>query len=206
FTYVSNVSPLNETVATRSKDPNAALVAPVTVRSGDPHRTIAIVVDDLGIAFESMGRVRNQLRKFVVQEIRPNDLIAIIRTGGEVGALQQFTTDKRLLLRAVENLRWNSCSRVGISVLPPLVSSDSPLSSIGSGRSAPLCSGVHDPLGGTLQTLRFILQGMRTMPGRKSMLILSDNLPVDSENDALPGTPISATVPTDANVSESSPE
>src|SRR6185295_17728765 len=58
FTYVSNVSPLNETVATRSKDPNAAPVAPVTVRSGDPHRTIAIVVDDLGIAFESMGRVR----------------------------------------------------------------------------------------------------------------------------------------------------
>jgi len=44
------------------------------------------------------------------------------------------------------------------------------------------------------------------MPGRKSMLILSDNLPVDSENDALPGTPISAMVPTDANVSESSPE
>src|SRR6185503_1486065 len=122
FSYVSNISRSSENVVTTSpnKDRNAAPIAPVVVRAGDPHRTMAIVVDDLGIAFESIGRVRNQLRKFVEQDMRPNDLVAIIRTGGEVGALQQFTTDKRLLLRAIENLRWNISSRLGVSVLPPV--------------------------------------------------------------------------------------
>ncbi len=197
FTYVSNVTTLNEAATARSKDANAAPVAPVTVRSGDPHRTMAIVVDDLGIAFESIGRVRKQLRKFVEQDMRPNDLIAIIRTGGEVGSLQQFTTDKRILLRAIENLRWNISSRVGVSVLPPIEPS-------GMEWRPPLSSDIQSPLGGTLNAIKFVLDGMRIMPGRKSMLILSDNLPVDSELTSLPRGPITAAIPT-ADRSESDP-
>ena len=50
------------------------------------------------------------------KQLQPNDLVAIIRTGGEMGALQQFTNDQRLLSRAVDQLRWNICSRVGVSV------------------------------------------------------------------------------------------
>ena len=54
-------------------------------------RTVAIVVDDLGMSFQSMANLRTYLTKFLNENVRPNDLIAIIRTGGEVGALQQFT-------------------------------------------------------------------------------------------------------------------
>ena len=196
FSYVSNISRSSENVVTTSpnKDRNAAPIAPVVVRAGDPHRTMAIVVDDLGIAFESIGRVRNQLRKFVEQDMRPNDLVAIIRTGGEVGALQQFTTDKRLLLRAIENLRWNISSRLGVSVLPP----------VGLDIDPPLSSNIQYPIMDTLQAIRFILNGMREMPGRKSMLILSDSLPVESEVSSLPSTPIRPSIPGDDR-SESDP-
>ena len=192
FSYVSNVSTASEIVVTPSpnKDPNAVPLAPGKVRPGDPFRTIAIVVDDLGISFESMGSVRKQVRRFIEQDMRPNDLIAIIRTGGEVGALQQFTTDKRLLLRAAENLRWNNCSRMGISVF---------------GEARP-CSGGYQPLFGTLGVLRFILQGMRTMPGRKSMIILSDSLPTDDPQDYLPRGLVRPQVPTENDgTSESIP-
>lgn len=192
FSYVSNVSAPSGIVATPSpnKDPNAVPTAPVKVRPGDSHRTIAIVVDDLGIAFDSMGAVRKQVRRFIEQDMQPNDLIAIIRTGGEVGALQQFTTDKRLLLRAAENLRWNTCSRMGISVF---------------GEARP-CSGGYQPLFGTVGALRFILQGMRTMPGRKSMIILSDSLSVDDPEDYLPRGPARPQVPTENDgTSESIP-
>ena len=187
FSYVSNISTSSENVVITApnKDPNAAPIAPVVVGAGDPHRTMAIVVDDLGIAFESIGRVRNQLRKFIEQDMRPNDLVAIIRTGGEVGALQQFTTDKRLLLRAIENLRWNNSSRAGVSMMPPL----------GLDIGAPLSSNIQYPIMDTLNAIRFILNGLRTMPGRKSMLILSDNLPVESEVSSLPSTPIRASIP-----------
>jgi hypothetical protein len=44
-----------------------------------------------------MHFVREGLRKFVDEQMQEGDLVAIIRTGGGVGALQQFTTDKQLL-------------------------------------------------------------------------------------------------------------
>jgi hypothetical protein len=35
-------------------------------------------------------------RKFVDEQVQPGDLVAILRTAGGVGALQQFTTDRRM--------------------------------------------------------------------------------------------------------------
>jgi hypothetical protein len=79
---------------------------------------MAFVVDDLGLSAQSVTEVRKQLRKYLA-ELQPNDLVAIIRTGGEVGALQQFTSDRRVLNRAVDRLRWNPCSRVGLFIFQP---------------------------------------------------------------------------------------
>src|SRR5262245_11684296 len=118
FAYISNV-PSTPVIATKGQPGNVPL-APRPINPNDPHRTIAFVVDDLGISAESMASVRKQLRKFVNEQLQPNDVVAIIRTGGEMGALQQFTNDKRLLSRAVDQLRWNMCNRVGISVFPAL--------------------------------------------------------------------------------------
>ena len=70
-------------------------------------RTIAIVVDDLNLSFASVYYTRKALEKFVDQQLEPGDLVAIIRTGGGVGALQQFTSDKRILHSAINHIRWN---------------------------------------------------------------------------------------------------
>jgi len=210
FSYISTVpaaaaSPAN-IAATRpvknKKNKNGPPVLPAVVRPQDTRRTIALVVDDLGISFESMGPIKRQLRKFVEEQIEPNDLVAIIRTGGEVGSLQQFTTDRRLLDRAVEGLRWNPCSRVGISNLATArtLTFDQGRTStqdLGSGQNAVgLCSGQGNPLSATIRALRFILQGMRELPGRKSMVILSDNLPLDIPDlDSLQKGPIKPASP-----------
>src|ERR1700730_3158069 len=76
-------------------------VPPAVLKYHDERRTVALMVDDLGLSFESIARVRKQLGK-LLDELAPRDLVAIIRTGGEVGALQQFTNDKRLLRSAVD--------------------------------------------------------------------------------------------------------
>src|SRR6185369_6654697 len=116
FAFISNV-PNKSPAPPIARDKNKTDGPPeAPINPNDPHRTIAFVVDDLGISAESMGQVRRQLRKFVAEELQANDLVAIIRTGGEMGALQQFTNDKRLLNRAVDRLRWNGCSRVGVNV------------------------------------------------------------------------------------------
>ena len=71
--------------------------APTSLLPGQIRRTIAIVVDDLGLSFASTARVREVRRHFVDEEVQTGDLVAILRTGAGMGALHQFTTDRRLL-------------------------------------------------------------------------------------------------------------
>lgn len=51
--------------------------------------------------------------------MRPGDLVAIVRTGAGMGALQQFTSDKRLLYAALNRVKYGE-SRVGASSFAPL--------------------------------------------------------------------------------------
>src|SRR5262245_8499245 len=74
-------------------------------------RTVAFVVDDLGLSYESTYYARRAIKKFVDEQMQEGDLVGIIRTGRGLGALQQFTSDKRVLYAAVEKLTWNPYSR-----------------------------------------------------------------------------------------------
>src|SRR6476620_800148 len=108
FSFVSGARP---TAASQPvhKDSRPGTVPPpaVQVRPESVRRTIALVVDDLTLSFESSFWVREALKKFVAEQMQDGDLVAIIRTGAGVGALQQFTTDKRQLLAAIQRVRFN---------------------------------------------------------------------------------------------------
>jgi VWFA-related protein len=80
-------------------------------------RTIVIVVDDMNMSFVSVYYVRRALNTFVDKQMADNDLVAIIRTGGNIGALQQFTSDKQLLRAAIERIRWNPLGTGGLDSL-----------------------------------------------------------------------------------------
>ena len=173
FAYISNtLTAISEPAPAKSK--TVAAVPPPRVNRDDPRRTVALVVDDLGISAESMNQVKKQLRKFIAEELQPNDLVAIIRTSGELGALQQFTNDKRLLNRAVDRLRWSICSRAGTSVFRRIQTIQSPY------EDAEFSCGQNSYFK-TMRALRFILDSMGQLPGRKSMVLLSDSLPVESQ-------------------------
>jgi len=146
------------------------------VNPTEPRRIMAFVVDDLGIAWENVSLVKRQLRKFINEQMEPHDLVAIIRTGGELGVLQQFTNDKRMLLRAVERLRWNHCNRVGHYTFAPVGTSDFGGSICGM-RSYDL----------SIQALGFIVDAMGYLPGRKSLVLLSDSMPIETQDPQFPG-------------------
>src|ERR1022692_2458860 len=80
------------------------------VRPEDVRRTIVLMVDDLGLSFESMAFVRWSLRKFVNHQMQPGDLVAVCRTGAGSGVLQHFSVDRRVLLSVIDGLRWNPVS------------------------------------------------------------------------------------------------
>src|SRR5204862_2896358 len=122
FSYVvtnasSAAPPAQPTVAA---DKNAGPVPPVSLRADQVRRTIALVVDDLGLSFESTYSVRRALKKFVDEQMQAGDLVAIIRTSGGIGALQQFTSDKRQLYAAIERVKWYAGGRAGISAFAPI--------------------------------------------------------------------------------------
>lgn len=172
FAYISNLANSASPAVTTDTKKTATVVPYAPVKPNEGRRTIAFVVDDLGLSAESMPLVRQQLRKFVTEQLQPNDLVAIIRTGGEMGALQQFTNDKRVLNRALEQLRWNVCSRAGVHVLKPLTTIKT---------SLPYCA--WDSYSKSLKALRFIVDAMGYLPGRKSMVLLSDNVPIESQEE-----------------------
>src|SRR5437016_6395323 len=76
FSYISNVPtvPSNVAATPPGKDKNAAPVIPPAVRPHDVRRTIALVIDDLGMSFQSVSLARSQARKFVNEQLQPNDL------------------------------------------------------------------------------------------------------------------------------------
>src|SRR5437868_991662 len=103
FTFNLTESVPTERVAkSAATDKTAPPIPTSRLRPEDIKRTIAIVVDDLGLSFESTYYVRRALRKFVDEQMQPGDLVAIIRTSGGMGALLQFTSDIRQIYDAVE--------------------------------------------------------------------------------------------------------
>ena len=180
----------------KNSDGNAIPVPPKQLKPEQIRRTIALVVDDLSLSFESVAYVRQALKKFVETQVQDGDLVAIIRTGGGIGALQQFTSDKRLLYSAIEKVRWNSLGNGKIGAFEPIA--PSPLEQ----RKAEGDPGVSDEqiqaernmersrndfrgsifATGTLGALNFIIKGMKDLPGRKSVMLMSDGFKIFTQD------------------------
>ena len=79
FNATTTEQPVKES---KPADRNAPPVPPSQLRPEDVRRTIALVIDDLGLSFESTHFVRDALKKFVDRQMQPGDLVAIIRTSG----------------------------------------------------------------------------------------------------------------------------
>lgn len=182
FSFVSSSRPSDRKppITTINEIP----VPQAVLRSGQIRRTIALVVDDLSLSFESAYQTRRSLKKFVDEQMQDGDLVAIIRTAAGIGALQQFTSDKRLLYAAIDKVKWYPNGRGGISAFAPIESApDTSLQTSGDEPEDEPSSGSGQSLEdfrtqgfvtGTLGALRYIVTGMGELPGRKSVILFSD--------------------------------
>jgi VWFA-related protein len=157
---------------------------PSKIRVEDVHRTVALVVDDLGLSFESTARVRQALKHYVDTELQPGDLVAVLRTGAGVGALQQFTTDHRMLDAAIERVRYNFLGGGPLGAFAPL---ESHLSNFPTGVNLAQANGTSPSVdfdqerrqifaAGALGAVRYVVDGLRTLPGRKVLVLFSENM------------------------------
>jgi VWFA-related protein len=198
FSYVSLESDSRPPATEKSRDKNAPPQPPEQLRSDQVRRSIALVVDDLGLSFESMHYVRNALRKFVDEQMKPGDLVAVIRTGAGVGALQQFTTDRQLLHAAIDRLKWNAYGRRGIGAFGNIGDDAFYTEPRDSKRGVYTATDVDKKVKpearetadrekdadfkdevftvGTLGALSYVVRGLKELPGRKSTVLLTDSL------------------------------
>lgn len=207
FSFVSVKTPAAGPVSNKAGE----IPLPETRRGIDPsdvRRTIALVVDDLTLSFESTHFVRRALTKFVEEQMKDGDLVAIVRTSGGIGALQQFTTSKAQLLEAIKKIRWNLTGVGNVGVFSPIIpdlASDIPDLS---GSSRDPNSDPGNPsivssdenadtavnresleelredvfVSGTLGAVRYLARGMRDLPGRKSVMLFSDGFRLTRPN------------------------
>lgn len=186
FSFVSNVKTASEKTA--ATDKNAIPMPQAALRPENVRRTFALVVDDLSLSFGSAFQTRKALKKFVDEQMRDGDLVAIIRTGAGIGALQQFTSDKRILYAAIEKVKWNAQGSGGVSAFAPIeaapdtsLQSDpeatpdesEPIAGTGTGQTLDdFRAQVFST--GTLGALKYVVKGMSELPGRKSVILFSD--------------------------------
>jgi VWFA-related protein len=195
-----------QTITNCSYVASEATVEPVTLaplqhlaKRQAVHRTMALVVDDLGLSFESVARVRTALHDFVDHQMQPGDLVAVVRTSAGLGALQQFTSDRRMLHAAVDAIRFTLASRGTVAAfsMPGLhgggESGGMSGGGQGGGAGAAAIAAVQGRMGtfeaarerdrqlylasGSLGALRFVLGGLLRMPGRKSIVLVSEGFP-----------------------------
>jgi VWFA-related protein len=91
--------------APTAKSGSAERVEP-DVRSNEPvaagGRVYVLLLDDLHVSVLRSGLVKTGARRFVEQYLGPNDLAAVLHTSGRTDASQEFTTNPRLLLAAID--------------------------------------------------------------------------------------------------------
>ena len=191
---ITNFSYVPAATAARSEElSDKKSILPSTITRDQVRRTIALVVDDLGLSAVSIQDVKKTLSRFVADQMRPGDLVAILRTGEGMGLLQQFTANKDLLNAAIERLRWSPVGRAGAAAALSQAGKrfedkmkDEHLLDADLEQQRKIYFAL-----GTVSSLKFIVKALGGLPGRKSMIVFSDGLPlftVKEEDDLSPST------------------
>src|ERR1035437_6470703 len=121
----------------------AGQLAALDLLPDEIRRNLVVVVDDLGLTPAGIDGVRDALKTFVGSGMSSGDRMAILRTSGGSGVLQQLTGDTRTLADAIDAIRYLGGSTGAVSA----------------GRASWL-------------TLRYALDGLRDFPGRKKVVVL----------------------------------
>lgn len=182
----------------------------VPTSSAERSRTIMFVVDDLHLNFEGHKRTKDLIIKFVENELKPDDQLAIISTSGKIGFLQQFTDDKEVLKEAVERLNYNRNYSAADRMNPPMSEYEALLidrldpevtnifaqiivreipgydlesakTQVRS-RASTILFQARVVTQNTLSVLEQSIRRSAQIPGRKTVFFLSDGFVVDSQN------------------------
>jgi VWFA-related protein len=178
---------------------------PVARTPPPPARTIVLFVDNLHLPTFSFMRVKEHLKRFVDEQLTDQDLVALVPTYGNLGALQQFMRDRKMLKNGIDKLSaFNSDSslftpylaaritaeddraiQVGIQILVAEEAfqalSQEAARSYAQARAMQIISRETNLRKATLGTLRAVCDRMAEMPGQRMVILISDGFTVQEQ-------------------------
>ena len=165
------------------------------VSAGQIRRVIGFVIDDLTIPIQDFSAVRKMLVDFVDNKMQEGDLVAIVRVVGGKGLLQQFTSDRQLLRRAIALItptshplmQFNNPDYARFAGIPQAIGAGGDNAMTPSPDAAD--TGNSDISSATdetnrlfrglsaLSTAQFLIDSLKKSPGHKNVVIVSSGIP-----------------------------
>jgi VWFA-related protein len=193
--YVNTEIP-EQPAAPKKTDNKASLELPIRTRPVNAGRVLTFIVDDGNCFASRLGMLasRQALEKFVNEQMRPDDLVAIYQTRSGSSVFQQFTSDKAQLMRVVRKIRWyppaGMCANdaTGDFFDPARLTTfdkdrDTGPTNIESEADRANRNKIENrardnQVAGLIGVLRYVTRGLQRVSGRKTVFLLSDGIPL----------------------------
>ncbi len=164
-------------------------------------RYLVLAVDDVHLSAGNLMLAKKSLSKFLEQQIGTTDQVALVTTTGALGMYQQFTSDREAMKRAVNRLSPGEHRATSDHDIPRITSYQAELignndpdalelavqeimrefqmdrrmaTSDAQGRARAIVQENNSVTVSTLSTLENVIRGLRDLPGRKIIVLLSD--------------------------------
>lgn len=160
-------------------DGGASVPVEGQLRREDVRRTIVFMLDETHTSSENMGQLVPVIKRFVDEQMGPHDLVSVMATRNNLGFFERFTSDKQQVRAALDRVirlagqhydqindqRASSYDRPGLVRMA----------------SHFMMEAYH---GVAMAAIERALAGLRDMPGRKAVFLMSDGIefPLDALN------------------------
>lgn len=196
FTYIASPSrSVTKTAGDLGTEQTISTAGVIEKTSG---RLVTFIIDDGNCSVSHAGMVatRDALEKFINLQMQPNDRVAIYKTRSGSSMLQQYTSDKQMLLRMAKRIRWypptGTCSsnfgsffEAAKSNTINAVGSDGSITSKSieseqdrKRREATEDFSKNDQTIGTIGVINYVVRGLEAVPGRKMVFLMSDGISI----------------------------
>jgi len=141
--------------------------------AGNQRRYLVLFFDNSTMDLADQARAREAAGKFIEANAGPNRYMAVVDFGGTVKIAQNFTADAERLKQVVRNVKFASVSPNAEPVQ---------LASLG----APSLTNSEADFGARtlLLALRSIAKNMSSVPGRKSLILLTAGFPMTPDRES----------------------
>jgi VWFA-related protein len=149
---------------------------------------VGFVIDDLTMEVQDLPAVRKMLLDFVNTKMRDDDLVAIVRVVGGKGLLQQFTSDRNLLRRAIAQITVtvhplsSAEAATDPNAGPPKPAPVAEAASVDETAEKPEIFSANDETVryfrglSSLSTANYVISALRTIPGRKDLVLVTGGI------------------------------